>query len=118
VALINPDDARPASRDMVENLFCHLEAHAKPLQARRGRAAQIVKPPIRHAGLRVKSRFRFRPAVERSAKLWRHKERQEHNFPEIHRATTKTQALTVAASFTQASDEGAFAALRKCPNPD
>jgi hypothetical protein len=53
--------------------------------------------------------------LPKGAKLRRHKERQEHNFPEIHRATTKTQALTVAASFTQASDDGAFATPRKCP---
>jgi hypothetical protein len=40
MALVNADNASPASRDMVKNLFRHFEAHAEPLQSRGGRAAR------------------------------------------------------------------------------
>ena len=68
VALIYPHDAGAASRDVVENLLRHFEANPEPLKARCGRAAQVVKAPIRHAGLHVQGRLGLREAVEWAAK--------------------------------------------------
>jgi hypothetical protein len=68
VTLVDADDSGPASRDVIENLLRHLEAHAKPLEACCHRPAQIVQAPVCHTGLSVESRLGRRETVEGSAK--------------------------------------------------
>src|SRR5208337_216940 len=67
VTLIDADDARPASRDVVQNGFGHFEPDAQPLKAGGHRAAKVMQAPIFDAAGLVQGRLCLAEAVEGSA---------------------------------------------------
>src|SRR5262249_39953473 len=67
VQLIDPENSRPAARDMVERGLRDFKPYAELLQARRHRSAEIVQAPILDAAPKVEDCLGVAETVEGAA---------------------------------------------------
>ena len=65
VALVDADDSRSASRDVVQDGFGHFEANPEPLKAGRQRAANVVQSPVFDSACLIERGLCLAEAIER-----------------------------------------------------